>query len=403
MQVFPRYRSPAFLKEHIFHTMAFYHPRCIDRRGGYFHFFLDDGTAYDTGHRHLVNSTRLIYNYAQAHLHFRAPTYLDAVRHGLAFLREAHLDAATGRYAWMLRVEDRPDGTREHVVEDAAQYAYGLGFVMLAYAHALKAGVAEARDWLAEAWQTLNTLFWDEAQGLYADELAEDGRWSPYRGQNANMHVFEALLGAFEATGETTYLDRAEHIARRVTVDLADRTDGHIWEHFRADWTPDWHFHRDQPDEIFRPWGYQFGHQAEWAKLLLILDRLRPAPWLLPRAQALFDFTVAHGWDEEARGLFNRMAPDGSLCDDRKAFWVQSETATAAALLGHRTGLETYWRWYDRLWSYCWDYFIDHEHGAWYHTLTRDNRRLGEEKTPVGRLDYHTLGNCYEMLRVVAP
>jgi hypothetical protein len=33
MQVFPRYRSPAFLKEHIFHTMAFYHPRCIDRRG----------------------------------------------------------------------------------------------------------------------------------------------------------------------------------------------------------------------------------------------------------------------------------------------------------------------------------------------------------------------------------
>ena len=70
---------------------------------------------------------------------------------------------------------------------------------------------------------------------------------------------------------------------------------------------------------------------------------------------------------------------------------------------GHRTGLETYWRWYDRLWSYCWDYFIDHEHGAWYHTLTRDNRRLGEEKTPVGRLDYHTLGNCYEMLRVVTP
>ncbi|WP_395142257.1 AGE family epimerase/isomerase [Schlegelella aquatica] len=147
----------------------------------------------------------------------------------------------------------------------------------------------------------------------------------------------------------------------------------------------------------------EFGHQAEWAKLLLVLDRLRPAPWLLPRAQALFDFTVAHGWDEEARGLFNRMAPDGSLCDDRKAFWVQSETATAAALLGHRTGLETYWRWYDRLWSYCWDYFIDHEHGAWYHTLTRDNRRLGEEKTPVGRLDYHTLGNCYEMLRVVTP
>jgi len=33
---------------HIEDTMRFYHPRCIDRAGGFFHFFQDDGSVYDT-------------------------------------------------------------------------------------------------------------------------------------------------------------------------------------------------------------------------------------------------------------------------------------------------------------------------------------------------------------------
>lgn len=401
MQTLPRFKSPAFLKEHIFHTMAFYHPRCIDRRGGFFHYFKDDGTPFDTQRRHLVNSTRFIYNYAMAHLHFRAPTYLDAVKHGLAFLRDAHRDPKTGHYAWMLRCVDE-DETRRIEVEDNRQFAYGLAFVMLACAHALKVGVADARQCLEDTWEQLQARFWDEGHGLYADEADAGGRWLPYRGQNANMHVFEALLAAAEATGDKRYLDHAEALAHRVAVELADQTDGMIWERYHEDWTPDWEDHRTDPGDIFHPWGYSFGHQAEWAKLLLMLERQRPLPWLLPRAQALFEAAVPRAWDEEHQGLMNRMAPDGSICDDEKSFWVQSESMAAAALLGQRTGLEHYWRWYNRLWSYCWDYLIDHEHGAWYHTLTRDNRKLSNEKSQSGQLDYHTLGTVYEALRALS-
>ena len=401
MHVFPRFRSPAFLKEHIYKTMAFYHPRCIDRRGGYFHFFRDDGTPYDTEYRHLVNSTRLIYNYSMAHLHFRAPTFLDAVRHGLAFLNEAHRDADTGHYAWMLRCRDDEAGQRQIEIVDNRQFAYGLAFVMLAHAHAMKAGVAEAREGLEDAWRQLESRFWDADAGLYADEAAADGGWLPYRGQNTNMHIFEALLGAFEATSDKLYLDRAEHLARRVTLELAEGTGDLIWERYTESWQPDLVDRRDEGGDIFHPWGYSFGHQSEWAKLLLVLDRLRPLPWLLPRAQALFEAAVPRAWDEEHRGLYNRMAPDGSICDDQKCFWVQSESMAAAALLGHRTGLETYWRWYDRLWSYCWDYLLDHEHGAWYHTLTRDNQKLTNDKSQSGQLDYHTLGTSYEVLKVL--
>ena len=52
------------------------------------------------------------------------------------------------------------------------------------------------------------------ARGASAEEFRED--WTPfsdYRGQNANMHLTEALMAAFEATGERSYLDKAERIA----------------------------------------------------------------------------------------------------------------------------------------------------------------------------------------------
>ena len=86
----PDFRSRRFLLEHIEHTMAFYHPRAIDPRGGFYHFFKDDGTIYDTQTRHLVSSTRFVFNYAMAYRQFGRPEYLDAAKHGVKFLREAH-------------------------------------------------------------------------------------------------------------------------------------------------------------------------------------------------------------------------------------------------------------------------------------------------------------------------
>lgn len=65
--------------------MAFYHPRAIDPAGGFFQYFRDDGSIYDTGHRHLVSSTRFVFNYAMAYREFGNADYLDAVRHGLAY------------------------------------------------------------------------------------------------------------------------------------------------------------------------------------------------------------------------------------------------------------------------------------------------------------------------------
>ena len=66
-----------------------------------------------------------------------------------------------------------------------------------------------------------------------------------------------------------------------------------------------------------------------------------------------------------------------------------------------RTGESRYWDWYDRIWDYAWRHMVDHEHGAWFRILSRDNRKLGDEKSPAGKTDYHTMGACHDVLRAL--
>ena len=400
----PDFRSPAVLLAHARRTMDFYHPRCIDPSGGMYHFFKDDGTVYDAHQRHLVSSTRFVFTYAMAYRHFGDPAHLEGLRHALRFLREAHRDTAQEGYHWLL--DCRAD--RREVL-DGTRHAYGHAFVLLAYAHAVMAGLDEARPWLAETFELMERRFWDAAAGLYADEASADwSTLSPYRGQNANMHACEALLAAFDATGERRYLERAHQLAYNITQRQAQRCGGLIWEHYDTQWQPDWQYNIDNPAHLFRPWGYQPGHLTEWAKLLLQLQARGDAletdlSWALPTAERLFRVAMDKGWDRAQGGLHYSLAPDLSVCDADKYFWVQAESAAAAALLAVRTQGDAafYWDWYQRLWAYSWTHFVDHAHGAWYRILDRENRKLSDEKSPAGKVDYHTMGACYDIVRAM--
>jgi mannose/cellobiose epimerase-like protein (N-acyl-D-glucosamine 2-epimerase family) len=326
------------------------------------------------------------------------------VRHGLAFLETAHAQPQGG-YAWQI---DWHEGRA--TVQDGTNHCYGLAFVLLAHAHALLAGVEQARAGLDATWALMEERFWESRNGLYADEATPDWRVGPYRGQNANMHACEANLAAFDATGDGRFLQRALTLADAVTgrlAALAEPEQGLVWEHYRVaadgSWAVDWDYNRGDRTNIFRPWGYQTGHLTEWAKLLMQLERAlpeaqRPA-WLLPRARRFFDTAMARGWDHAHGGLVYGFGPDGQVCDGDKYFWVQAESFAAAALLALRSGDAVYWTWYERIWAYAWQHFVDHEHGAWYRILAPDNAKRTDEKSPAGKTDYHTMGACHDVLR----
>jgi len=389
-----KFKERDFLIDHIQSIMDFYHPDCIDsEKGGFYQHFKDDGTIYDAKTKHLVSSTRFIFNYSMASINLKNDEYFNLVKHGIDYLRNFHLNKLTGGYSWILE---------SNQVKDSTNYCYGFAFVLLAYAMAFKAGLDEAKEYIEETFKKMDEYFWEDEFGLYADEISAD--WSTvskYRGQNANMHSCEALIAAYEATNEQKYLDRALIISDNICNRQAAQADGLIWEHYSSEWKIDWSFNKDKPDDLFRPWGFQVGHLTEWSKLLLILERYVNKDWLLPRAIELFEDAVEMGWDEKNDGLFYGFAPNGDICDRDKYFWVQAESFAAAALLANRTKDAKYSDWYERIWQFSWKHMIDHKYGAWFRILDGKNNKYDDLKSPAGKTDYHTMGACYEVLKVI--
>jgi mannose/cellobiose epimerase-like protein (N-acyl-D-glucosamine 2-epimerase family) len=311
-----------------------------------------------------------------------------AVR-GVEFLRNHHRDPATGGYDWLL------EGTAPI---DRRRVCYGHAFVMLAYARATEVGIDGAKDALEETSDLIVERFWDSEYGLCRSRFSAD--WSEaddYRGQNANMHTCEAMLAAYEVTGDSTYLERAREIAHGLTVECA-ATNGRLWEHYTPAWEPDMEYNRDDPHHQFRPWGYQPGHHAEWAKLLAILDRYVDDEWPLRRAEELFELAVEDGWDESYGGFYYTVDTDGDPVVTDKYGWAVAEAIGAAAALFERTADESYSTWYDRLWAYA-DANLVAPGGNWYEKCTRENDAYDTEPGPAVEPGYHPIGACVEAFR----
>ena len=388
---YPNFESADFLTGHIETILAFYEPNVRDPKGGFFHHFKDDGTIYDTDTRHLVSSTRFVFNYVNAYQQTGRPHYRDWAAHGFNYLKSHHLHP-NGHYIWQ---------HKKGVIEDGRAMAYGHAFVMLAASYAARLNIDGAAQTLSSIWDFMEAYFWEAEHHAYADERDESlSVLSNYRGQNANMHSLEALIAAYETSGDARYLDRAEELAKNFCVTLAGQAAGQIWEHYTENWQPDWNYNIDKPDDLFKPWGFQPGHQVEWAKLLLQLDALAPQNWYLPAACTLFDTAMEKGWDPLYGGLVYGYGPDGQFADAHKYFWVQAEALAAAWRLWKRTKEPIYREHYHRLWQWSWDHLIDHKNGGWYRIVSREGQWIEPWKSPAGKVDYHTMGACWDVLSV---
>lgn len=387
------YLSQDFLLKHSKDILKFYSHRVVDNNGGYFQNYYDNGRLFHKGDKHLVSSTRIIVNYALAAIHFNNKNLLPIAKHGLDFLENIHWQISTQSYAWTLHNNEPNDMT---------QQAYGYAFVLLAYAAVKKAGIITNDNKLIQTFELLEQRFWQSDYGLYADEISAEGELSTYRGQNSNMHLCEAMIAAYEATNNVMFLERAKLLAHNIAVKQAKLTDNLVWEHFTPEFQPDWNYNKDDPKNLYRPWGFQPGHQTEWAKLLLIINRHSPAPWLVERAVALYDTAYTLAWDKEFGGFIYGFDPKGNWCDEDKYFWVQAESFATAALLYVETREQKYLDQYQAIWAYCDEHFVDHKYGAWFRLLNRDNSKVSKEKSSMGaKCDYHTLGACFEVLRAI--
>lgn len=326
-----------------------------------------DGAPLPRTVQELHTTTRLVHAYVLGQL-AGVSGCCDMIDQGMRYLWQRHRDDRYGGYLWAL------DGDAIH---DDRKLAYGHVFVLLAGASAKLVGHPDADRLIDDVSTVLDERFWEDGPGLLADEWNRD--WTPfssYRGMNANMHGVEALLGAYEATGEPVYLNRAGRILDFFLVRYAPAHKWRLAEHYHADWTPDSAY---ASNPMFRPAGTTPGHSFELARLLLQYWDLqgRTDSAAVGTARALTQTALADAWDQaRGGGLFYTLNFDGTPAIRDRYWWPVTEAIGALASLlkvavEQNDGDEV---WYRRLWTFAAAHFVDHSRGGWFPEIDAENK-----------------------------
>jgi len=387
------YKSIDFIKNHAIDLIEFYKPNVKDEEfGGYYCAYSDDGSVYNKEIKNLISTTRFILNFCFGMFLDKSKDYKEYIRHGLEFLEIIHRD-------------EKNDGYHENVIKNKPiignKFTYGQAFCLCAVSNAYMAGVKEALPLIERIYKFFEEKLWEKKHGLYVDECTNNfDKVCTYRGQNSNMHITEAMIAAYEATGDEKYLDKAYGLAQMITIELAEKSYGMIWEHYDKNWEIDWDYNKSTSMDLSRPYyGFLPGHFTEWAKLLLIIERYKPAEWILKVAEKLYSYAIENAWDREKGGIAYSFDMKGQILDSDRYYWVLAETIAASAILALRTGKEKYWENYINFWNYSYNYLFDRRYGGWHRVLNIDRTVLSNKKSPPGKTDYHTIGACYEIFR----
>ncbi|WP_022868974.1 AGE family epimerase/isomerase [Schaalia vaccimaxillae] len=354
-----------WLREERRRLLDFYQPNVCDPEGGYNYLDATGEPLADQG-KQLWTSARMLHCFSLAHMLGREGA-ARIVEHGLDyFLTGVGRDHKYG--GWFATVGGRNPSDRKEL--------YGQAHVLLAASSALQAGFERGRELIDAALDVINRHYWRDAEGRCVEAFDRTfTELDPYRGQNANMHLTEAFLAAYEATGDEVLLERAVRIGEHIAGDAAANEDGawRLCEHFAEDWTPLLEYNVDDPRHPFRPYGSQPGHWLEWAKLMMQMRGLGvDVDWLLPAAANLFKGAMVEGW-QPGGGFVYTVGWDGAPIVEERFFWEPAEGVGAARFLYAATGDCSYADDYRTIWQYAADHFRDLQGGSWFPELNAAN------------------------------
>ena len=358
-----------FLKE--LREELFYFGRRFPSPGGASYYLGEDGVPLKDRPRETWITCRMVHVYSMAKL-LGCEGAKDLVRSGMqGLLHELHDENAGGWYAGRTK-----DGG---ILPDKQCYAHA--FVILAASSALLAGEPEAEKLLSDALSVYDRYFWSEEEGLSVDTWDTDfTKLSDYRGVNANMHTTEAFLAAADALHEERYRQRAGRILEHI-IRWAGENEWRIPEHFTKDWQPDLDFHKEKPDDPFKPYGATPGHGIECARLIVqwavsAYGTDEPArEKYIHAAEELYVRAVSDAWNVDgAPGMVYTTDWEGKPIVHDRMHWTLAEAINTSSVLFRVTGKERYAKDYAGFMKYLDEVVRDKEYGSWYHQLDEKNQ-----------------------------
>jgi mannose/cellobiose epimerase-like protein (N-acyl-D-glucosamine 2-epimerase family) len=199
------------------------------------------------------------------------------------------------------------------------------------------------------------------------------------RRQNPHMHLFEAMVATFDATGDLAYQSRAGRLFEIFVANLYDAQRQILGEYFEDDWSK------------IEPAVVEPGHQAEWVWLLKGFERITGCPTGRYRAQLLASalryrdpLTGCLVDEGDAKGnirkFTRRLWPQTEIA---KAWIAQTETGELGAAEEAREALVRLYR----------HYLMHPVMGGWYDQFDRDGRSL---------VDFIPASSFYHVLCAIA-
>lgn len=209
---------------------------------------------------------------------------------------------------------------------DTSKDLYTHAFVIFACAHyAFATGDRDALRVVAETASLVQERF-GSAAGLLHAALERDFstvRTGPL--QNPLMHLTEALLAAYEATGEPAYESTLAQLADAVAGSFVHAPTGAIAE-----------LPLGSAANRLEP-----GHQFEWFYLVKRAGPVVAASGLEGHLSRAFDFAQRYGIDRTTGGVCAALDENGGVKDPTQRIWAQTEYLRALATRGRDEDLET--------------------------------------------------------------
>jgi mannose-6-phosphate isomerase len=246
-------------------------------------------------------------------------------------------------------------------VVNATKHTYGHAFAIFALAHAFRITKHEQyRDAAIATWQVVRAKLRDVGGGFRAEAPREFSGIGGLRTQNPVMHMFEALLALYKATGSHEALEGARSTGDFVINKLLRGTiDGGAY-------IPEWYDSNWQPLPTRQAGGYvELGHQFEWAYLLdAAAYQGLPATYAAV-ADRVLTYAIKTGYDDTSGGAFSVAYPEGSEVVREKGWWQQSECLRALMRFGVLYGKRDMQRRYQQTLDFVREEFVDNTNGGW--------------------------------------
>ncbi|MCI5046838.1 MAG: AGE family epimerase/isomerase [Aquisalinus sp.] len=229
--------------------------------------------------------------------------------HGWHFMTSAGMagESAMPGIAHLLN----PDGS----LLDGTRDTYAQAFLLLAAAWRVKAfDDPAAKKVIEQTNNFLNSILRHEKKGWregYPESLP--------RRQNPHMHLLEAFMTCYQATGDARYLNLAREIHDLFLDVFFDENTGLLVEYFKDDLTPD-----KETGHLIEP-----GHMMEWVWLLDWFDRLTGSQSENLKA-TLYATAEKIGLNRTTHLLFDQISTSGKKAKATSRLWTLTEYIKAS-------------------------------------------------------------------------